>query len=254
MKRTLPLMMIAALALPAVAGQADYVEIPGGQFRSAIRYEENDGNLGVPAFSMMKHAVTLGEFQAFVERHPQWRRDRLPAVFSSPGYLAHWASAEAPGAQLDPQAPVVQVSWYAADAYCREQGARLPTFLEWEFAAAADGQSRDARANAAWRMRQLDDATPRALDAHADSPPNVYGVSGLHGAIWEWSDDFSSLLSATDKRGQDDGDRLKFCGATALAFNDRQHYAVLKRFALLSALQPGDTLGNLGFRCARSQP
>ena len=29
---------------------------------------------------------------------------------------------------------------------------------------------------------------------------------------------------------------------------------VVKRFVLLSALQPRDTLGNLGFRCARSQP
>ena len=31
-------------------------------------------------------------------------------------------------------------------------------------------------------------------------------------------------------------------------------YGEVKRFVVLSALQPGTTLGNLGFRCARSQP
>ena len=79
-------------------------------------------------------------------------------------------------------------------------------------------------------------------------------MHGLHGAHWEWTQDFSSLLGDGDRRGQDDGESLRFCGATALAFNDPGDYGVVKRFVLLSALQPGATLGNLGFRCARSQP
>ena len=39
-----------------------------------------------------------------------------------------------------------------------------------------------------------------------------------------------------------------------MSFNDPGDYGVVKRFVLLSALPPDATLGNLGFRCARSTP
>ncbi|KAF1693141.1 SUMF1/EgtB/PvdO family nonheme iron enzyme [Pseudoxanthomonas koreensis] len=272
MSRPKPLLaLVAALALApalAVAGGPDasagnggardgtiaWQAIAGGQFRSSVRFEEASATVPVASFQLMSRPVSNAQFAAFLQRQPQWRRDRVPAVFSSPGYLGHWATPEAPGDHLDAQAPVVHVNWYAADAFCRDQGARLPDFVEWEFAAAADATRTDARGDRAWRMRQVNDGTPGAPDAARDAPPNVYGVYGLHGAYWEWTGDFSSLLGEGDRRGSEDGDALQFCGATALAFNDQADYGVVKRFVLLSALQPGATLGNLGFRCARSQP
>jgi formylglycine-generating enzyme required for sulfatase activity len=254
--RAMALPLVALLASPTLAmGQElvdEYVEIPGGAIRSAIRYEENAGNVDVPGFRLMKHAVSNAQFQAFVEANPQWRRDAAPSVFANPAYLEHWRDAAAPGHAGLPEQPVTRVSWYAADAYCKAQGARLPTWSEWEYAAAADTRQPDARANPVWRMRLFNDGTPRAVDAAAGAPPNFYGVAGLHGANWEWTEDFSSLLAAVDSRSQADGERMAFCGGTALVFNDREDYAMLKRFALLSALQPRDTLGNLGFRCARN--
>lgn len=255
MERTLLLLLLLA---PAAAGareaDAGYRDIPGGAFRSSVRFEETSATQNVAAFSLMAHPVSNAQFAAFLARNPQWRRDRVPAIFSSPGYLGHWARPDAPGEGLDPQAPVTHVNWYAADAYCRAEQARLPTFLEWEYAAAADTTRRDARGDRAWRLRQVNDGTPRAPDAAAGAPANVHGVHGLHGAYWEWSEDFASLLTDSDRRGQDDGDALRYCGASAMAFNDPGDYGVVKRFVLLSALQPGATLGNLGFRCARSQP
>lgn len=257
MERKSPLVLLIAL-VPALAGAGDagndYRAIPGGDFRSSVRFEETTRQVRVAAFSLMARPVSNAQFAAFVQRQPQWRRDRVPAVFASPGYLGQWATADAPGDGLDPDAPVVHVTWHAADAYCREQQARLPTFVEWEYAAAADATRRDARGDPRWRMRQVNDGTPHAMDARPDAPANAYGIHGLHGAQWEWSEDFASLLGDGDRRGQQDGDSLRYCGATALAFNDPGDYGVVKRFVLLSALQPGATLGNLGFRCARSTP
>ena len=112
--------------------------------------------------------VALGQFATFEygQEYPLvWRRDRVPAVFASPGYLGHWSGADAPGERLDPDAPVVHVNWYAADAYCREQGARLPTFLEWEYAAAADATRLDARRDPQWRLHRASDGTPQAIQA-----------------------------------------------------------------------------------------
>ncbi|GAB3516111.1 formylglycine-generating enzyme family protein [Pseudoxanthomonas daejeonensis] len=259
MELTRPLMLLLALAAaPAAAtgptGTIAYRSIEGGQFRSAVRFEEAIGTVPVASYALMARPVSNRDFEDFVARQPKWRRDRIPALFSGAGYLDHWAQPDAAGAGLDPDAAVTQVNWYAADAYCRDQDARLPTFLEWEYAAAADASRRDARNDPRWRMRQVNDGTPHAIDASPQAPANVYGVHGLHGANWEWVADFASLLGDGDRRGQEDGDNLRFCGATALAFNDPGDYGVVKRFVLLSALQPRNSLGNLGFRCARSQP
>ena len=80
---------------------------------------------------------------------------------------------------------------------------------------------------------------------------NVYGVQDLHGVVWEWTDDFSSLLVSGDARNQGDGNRMKFCGAGSLAMADRSNYAVLMRVTLLSSLEARDTTSSLGFRCAK---
>ena len=252
-RKSLPLMLAMSL-LPALAAADDYRAVAGGDFRSAIRREEATSTTPVASYALMARPVSNAQFAAFVARNPQWRRDRVPAVFASPGYLGHWAAPDAPGNGVDPEAPVVHVNWFAADAYCRAQQARLPSFLEWEYAAAADATRTDARQDKAWRIRHASDGTPTALDAAPGAPANAYGVYGLHGAHWEWADDIASLMGGPDTRGQEDGERLRFCGATALAFNDPGDYGVVKRFVLLSALQPDATLGNLGFRCARSQP
>jgi formylglycine-generating enzyme required for sulfatase activity len=151
--------------------------------------------------------------------------------------------------------PVINVSWFAATAYCESEDARLPTWIEWEYAAAADESRTDARSDPAWRRRILawyerPGAAP--LDA-VGSAPNAYGVSDLHGLVWEWVEDFNALFIAGDSRTQGDPDLLKFCGSGALNIIDRDSYAVLMRIALLSSLNGADTTSTLGFRCVKPQ-
>ena len=81
---------------------------------------------------------------------------------------------------------------------------------------------------------------------------NLYGVQDLHGLIWEWPQDFASMMVSSDSRSQNENDRLKFCGAGAISMTDRENYAVLMRLAMLSALEANNVTANLGFRCARS--
>ena len=256
MRRGLAAMLLLALPVAGLlAGAGTWVRLPGGSFRTALKYEDVQGASRIAPFALMRKPVTNAEFLAFVEQHPQWRRDRVAGVFAEARYLAHWPGPAKLGGKALPAQPVVQVSWFAAQAYCEAQGARLPTWLEWEYAAAADETRRDARKDPAWRERILawysrpsNTALPRAgLQA-----PNAYGVQDLHGLVWEWTEDFSSLLVDADNRNQGDADNAKFCGAGALSMDDRENYAVLMRVAMLSSLEGNNATGNLGFRCARS--
>jgi formylglycine-generating enzyme required for sulfatase activity len=84
--------------------------------------------------------------------------------------------------------------------------------------------------------------------------PSPDGVRDLHGLIWEWVEDFNDTLVSSDSRSGDDPDRLRFCGAGAIAAGDRTDYAAFMRVAFRSSLEGRFTLSNLGFRCARDLP
>ena len=249
----LPLAGLAAGAL--VSGR--YAGLPGGVFKSVLRYEDAKNGVRIKPFALMRKPVTNADFLAFVKRQPQWQRGNVPKVFAEARYLSPWAGPDTlcPNALAD--RPVVWVSWFAADAYCQSLDARLPTWNEWEYAAAADETRRDARKDPVWRERILSwyarsskDALPRV----GLQSPNVYGVQDLHGLIWEWTQDASSLMVDGDNRNQGDPDKGKFCGAGALSMDDRENYAVMMRVAMLSSLEGRDATANLGFRCARSAP
>lgn len=249
----LALVPLAGLA----AGAADYARLPGGAFRSVLKYEDAPGRRKIRPFALMKQPVTNADFLAFVQATPQWRRGRAPSVFADSRYLQHWSGPTSLGGKALPRQPVVHVSWFAAQAYCEAQGARLPTWLEWEYAAAADETRRDARDDPAWRERILSwysRPTAKVLPRAGLQSANAYGVQDLHGLVWEWTDDFSALLVSGDNRDQGDPDDTKFCGAGALSMDDRENYAVLMRVAMLSSLEAANTTSNLGFRCAKDGP
>jgi len=255
--RRLAASLLVLLPIAGLAGIAAtrYAGLPGGIFRSALQYEDAKRGVRIAPFALMRTPITNAQFLEFTKTHPQWQRDRVARVFAEQRYLSHWQSDTEPGPDALPQLPVIWVSWFAANAYCESIGARLPTWTEWEYAAAADETRRDARKDPAWRERILawysrPSNTP--LPRIGLQAPNAYGVQDLHGLVWEWTDDYSSLLVAGDNRNQGDADKAKFCGAGALSMEDRESYAVLMRVAMLSSLEGADATANLGFRCARS--
>jgi formylglycine-generating enzyme len=251
-------MIIAALPLMLFAlgaSSPEWVSLPGQrEFPSVLRYEESAGKVDVAPFDLMTRPVTNAQFLAFVRSEPEWQRGRAPIVFAEARYLEHWSGPMTLGANARADQPVTHVSWFAAQAYCESRGARLPTWSEWEYAAAADETREDARSDPAWRERILGwYAIPSSapLAAVAQTKPDIHGVHDLHGLVWEWVEDYAAMLVSGDNRKQGDADVLAFCGAGALSTDDRENYAVLMRIAMLSSLEADDTTRNLGFRCAR---
>ena len=252
--RRFAVLLLCMLSLAGQAASGGDARIPGGAFRSALKYEDRR-TLRIAPFLLMETPVTNAQFLAFVKANPQWRRGSAPSVFAESRYLQHWASPQALGPKALPQQPVVNVSWFAADAYCKAQGGRLPTWNEWEYVAAADELRKDARKDPVWRERILawySRPSTSALPRVGLQAANAYGVRDIHGLVWEWTEDYSALLVDADNRNQGDPDKAKFCGAGALSMDDRENYAVLMRVAMLSSLQGADVTPNLGFRCARN--
>jgi formylglycine-generating enzyme len=229
-----------------------YRAMPSGIFKTVLPPDGKQGFATVQPYKLRALPVSNVEFFNFTQRSPEWQPKNAATVFADGQYLRHWQAAGKPGQDQLAQ-PVTQVSWFAAQAYCESEGARLPTWHEWEFAAAADEHRADARADPAWRERILSWYSRKSapLPPVGSTAKNVYGIQDLHGVIWEWVHDTSALMVSGDSRTQGDPDVLQFCGAGALSANDRENYPVLMRIAMLSSLGAANTTRNLGFRCAK---
>jgi formylglycine-generating enzyme len=243
---------IAANAQPKQA-LAGYRSVAGGTINTLLPPDGKQAPVTVPSFAMRVLPVTQAEFARFAQRHAQWRRSQAANSSLADGqYLNQWPTDAAPNKAHLAQ-PITNISWFAAAAYCQSEGARLPTWHEWEYVAAADEKRRDARQDPGWRARILNwyGQPSKPLPAVGSTAPNVYGIQDLHGVVWEWVDDAGALMVSGDNRAQGDPDTLKFCGAGALSATDRENYPILMRIAMLSSLGAASTNRNLGFRCVK---
>ncbi|NOT34133.1 MAG: formylglycine-generating enzyme family protein [Candidatus Eisenbacteria bacterium] len=237
------------------------VRIPAGHYEPLYRRPSRDGlptsRVAVPAFWLASHAVTNSEYLAFVREHPEWRRSNARRLFVDESYLRHWRSDLDFGDSTLAESPVVNVSWFAARAYCAAHGHQLPTVDQWEYAGAASERSTNAMRDTlfqdrlrAWYSRP----TPERL-AHVRSTfRNVYGVWDMHGLIWEWTSDFSSALVNGESRADEALDRSLYCGSGAANAADFRDYAAFMRFAFRSSLSARYCVANLGFREAATLP
>lgn len=249
----LPLPLAAQAGGAGEVGASGMVAVPGGAF--VPQYAARGDSTRVEPFRLDATPVTVGQFLAFVRETPEWRRSRARTVFAGHDYLASWDGDLDPGE--DPELrtrPVTGVTWFAARAYCRWRGARLPTTDEWELAAGAGATEPDAFRDRDFNRTLM--ALHAARQGREVPPPvgqtfrNAYGIWDLHGVVWEWVSDFNNQMAtgaARDDRGLDRG---LFCAAGSVDATDRADYAAFLRYAFRSSLTGTYAGPGLGFRCA----
>lgn len=241
------------LLLPQFALAGPQVSIAGGPFTPLYSPDVTPASVTLATYRLDAMPVTQGEYLTFVRAHPQWRRSRAPAIFRDRNYLADWKGDLELSSSLAVSAPVTNISWFAARAFCKAENKRLPTQNEWEYAAMAGRKSPDGRAEAEFQRDVLGwyvKPAAATLRPVGQTPPNLWGVYDLHILVWEWVDDFNASLSTGDNRADAGEERGLFCGGTSGAATDRSDYAAYMRFAYRSSLVPEYAGRNLGFRCA----
>jgi formylglycine-generating enzyme required for sulfatase activity len=200
-------------------------------------------------FRLGRYPVTAGEFRAFIDAGGY----RDAELWDPEGW--NWRSGreivslEYSDRQLRyPNRPVVNVSWYEADAYCRWVGGRLPAEAEWEFAARGEegrrfpwgnDEPKEGHANFDNRVGQ---PTPVGIYPLGMTPA---GVHDLAGNVWEWCRDWYGAYEAaeqTDPEGAPSGSARVSRGGS-FGLNPR-----LLRAAYRGRSAPGFRFGFSGFR------
>jgi formylglycine-generating enzyme len=208
----------------------------------------------VSTFFIDVHSVTNKEFLAFVIDYPEWKKSKVLRLFADQNYLNHWQSDSTLGDLVNPDAPVTNVSWFAASAYAKSVGKRLPTTDEWEFVAMASATRTDARKDSNYTSSILSwYETPNTFNLSiGNSEPNIWGVQDLFGLVWEWTDDFNSVLITGESRGDVDSNNALFCGGGSVGATDLMNYAAFMRYAFKGSLKAHYSVQNLGFRCVKT--
>jgi formylglycine-generating enzyme required for sulfatase activity len=244
------LFFVSGLLLVALA--LEMVAITAGEYRPLYMREDSE-LIRVDDFLIDETPVSNLDYYRFTQAANDWRKGAIPDLFSEPNYLAHWSQIEGvwqPAAAQNHQA-VVNVSWFAANAYCKKQGKRLPTVAEWEYVASASETSPDGSQDEDYNQRILDwYAKPASHGTIGKRPANYWGVKDLHGLNWEWTLDFNSILTSGESRADASVNTDLYCAAAASGSADPSDYAAFMRYGFRSSLSATFAINNLGFRCA----
>ena len=220
------------------------VLIPGGEFimGSNERWDDEAPEYieSVDEFYIDRYEVTNADYKNFTS-----------AIQRETPY--HWLGGKIP--QNKESHPVIYVSWYDADEYCKWLGKRLPNEQEWEKAARGNDGNIYPWGNV-WATDRSNHPYKGSTGTESvgsyPSGQSPYGLYDMSGNVWEWVDSFylphpgNNITRGEfgkDKRVLKGGswfDCLSYgCGLSSPTFNR-------------SFFTPEVKNNSFGFRCAKS--
>ena len=256
------------------------VRIPSGFLNTTTANDslsKSIQSVAVDSFYMDIHPVTVGQFREFIDQTSYTTSAESfgnSLVFDQKlgewKFVkgANWLYPRGPKNELAlDKHPVTQVSWYDAIAYCDWAGMRLPSEIEWEYAARNAGKidnslypwnSNSAVENGTYRANFWQGAFP-LYNNEADgykytSPVGTFGTTPLGlqdmaGNVWEWCSDWKEPASSTE-----DNEETKYGEKIQRGGSFLCDTKVCHGFRLVtnSSSTPETSLMNVGFRCVKS--
>ncbi len=240
--------------LNLIVSQKKMIKIQGGTYKAFIG-KDSGRIVKVHTFYLDDSPVTNREYFEFLKANPQWTRSKVVRLYADSNYLKHWKSDYEIPEGISPDAPVTNISWFAAEAYAKSTGKRLPDIDEWEYAALADQKTTNASKDPAFtdyilKAYQKKDKNKQPIK---QEPPNYYGIYNMYGMVWEWTYDFNSVMMSGESRKDNTVNDNLFCAGAAVTSSDLRNYAAFIRYALRGSIKANYCLNNLGFRCAKNK-
>jgi len=267
--------VVTAASIPA-----DMVLIPRGQSvigsDKGMEDERPVFHVQLPDFLLDRTPVTVAAFADFVQQtgyvsSAEKFGDAAVMQFGTgQWYLqagANWQYPLGPqGSAATADHPVTQVSWDDAQAYCSAQDKRLPSEVEWEYAARSGHEGDVSYAFGENILKEGDylaniwNGSFPILNTVADgfattSPVGHFGLSpaglsDMAGNVWEWTADWHG--SYAGRTGANDApmegsSRVQRGGSFLCEAGVCHGYRVSAR----SHSTPDSSLMHVGFRCAR---
>jgi len=214
------------------------IQIPSGKFIMGNDQSDDEGDkpeheVEVKAFYLDQHEVTNEQYYKFLEAD----KNREPPT--------GWVNRRYPNG-MDNH-PVVTVTWDDANAYAKWAGKRLPTEIEWEYAA----RGADKRIYPWGNEFVLGRANSVEAKRGGTVPIGSYlaggtqhGVLDLVGNVAEWTDsDFRAYPGSKENKILPGYKVLRGCSFSC----DKKGLILTNRFAEPESMRRPD----LGFRCAK---
>jgi formylglycine-generating enzyme required for sulfatase activity len=169
-----------------------------------------------------------------------------------------WKKKDCRGTQeIRMDEPVVNLSYYEADAFCKWAKKRLPTEAEWEKAASWDSNS-NSKTIYPWGNTQMTNENANLLDSHLWHPVEAgcypkgkshYGCYQMIGDVWEWTSSEYVLYPGFQSRFEEYTDKWainqKVLRGGSFATPKEQIRSSYRNY-----FKPHDRILFSGFRCA----
>jgi len=190
----------------------------------------------------------LGETPVTVAAYKRFARQKGRPMPPAPDFNPEWSKEDH---------PIVRVTWDEATAYCEWAGGRLPTEVEWEYAARGgkDGLKYPWGNEITPENANYSGSKWKGTSPVRSYPANACGLYDMAGNVWErvadWYDKdyYASLPSdkpAEDPRGPDRETGVRVLRGGSF-INDTGELLAARRVKFV----PADWSDGVGFRCVR---
>lgn len=262
------------------------INIPGGRYvighSSGPRDVRPARQIELSPFTIDRSEVTNAMFAEFIEatgyltdaeRRGESLVFDLPARRFTMRKGANWREPTGPGSSIVGREdhPVVQVSWFDAQAYARWSGKSLPTEFQWE--AAARGKNLDQ--SYPWRSTGTNAPSPMANLWQGDFPirdvandrysgtspiqsfpPSPGGLFDLAGNVAEWTsswyaEDSYDRIDTKDPTGAASGEKRVTRGGSWISSDQTGTSEAMVWYR--GKLPPEKSNNFTGFRCVRNR-